>query len=184
MSFWLFFQSQVIFFNPKKWRGIALLDICSKAVSSIAATRLANHLKGFGIGKNRPDQHRKKAAPMRLSPLEDSTSTNSSRTLSRIVGMYVLFVDLVQAYDTVNREMLYSRTRLNTPVIDTDGEAIVFLRHPTNQPTNHSNICTYGRSSSQPASHMQARPGQAAHRLVIEAEWCRLQCSILAEQYN
>jgi hypothetical protein len=34
--------------NPNKWRGIALLDICSKAVSSIAATRLANHLKGFG----------------------------------------------------------------------------------------------------------------------------------------
>jgi hypothetical protein len=34
--------------NPNKWR-IALLDICSKAVSSIAATRLAIHLKGFGI---------------------------------------------------------------------------------------------------------------------------------------
>jgi hypothetical protein len=33
--------------NPNKWRGIALLDICSKAVSSIAATRLAIHLKGF-----------------------------------------------------------------------------------------------------------------------------------------
>jgi hypothetical protein len=35
--------------NANKWRGIALLDICSKAVSSIAATRLASHLKGFGI---------------------------------------------------------------------------------------------------------------------------------------
>jgi hypothetical protein len=35
--------------NPNKWRGISLLGICSKAVRSIAATRLANHLKGFGI---------------------------------------------------------------------------------------------------------------------------------------
>jgi hypothetical protein len=88
--------------NPNKWRGIALLDICSKAVSSIAATRLAIHLKGFGVEEQAGSTPGKGCA--------DATFTlkTALQTL-REHGQesWVLFVDLVKAYDTVNREMLW-----------------------------------------------------------------------------
>ena len=88
--------------NPNKWRGIALLDICSKAVSSIAATRLANHLKSFGIEEQAGSTPDKGCA--------DATFTlkTALQTLrEHDQESWVLFVDLVKAYDTVNREMLW-----------------------------------------------------------------------------
>jgi hypothetical protein len=88
--------------NPNKWRGIALLDICSKAVSSIAATRLANHLKSFGVEEQAGSTPGKGCADatftlkMALQTLHEHDQES-----------WVLFVDLVKAYDTVNREMLW-----------------------------------------------------------------------------
>ena len=76
--------------NPNKWRGIALLDICSKAVSSIAATRLAIHLKGFGIEEQAGSTPDKGCA--------DATFTlkTALQTLrEHDQESWVLFVDLV-----------------------------------------------------------------------------------------
>jgi hypothetical protein len=76
----------------------------SKAVSSIAATRLATHLKGFGVEEQAGSTPGKGCA--------DATFTlkTALQTL-REHGQEswgVLFVDLVKAYDTVNREMLWT----------------------------------------------------------------------------
>jgi hypothetical protein len=75
-------------------------------VSSIAATRLATHLKGFGIEEQAGSTPEKGCA--------DATFTlkTALQTL-REHGQesWVLFVDLVKAYDTVNREMLWKILR-------------------------------------------------------------------------
>jgi hypothetical protein len=71
-------------------------------VSSIAATRFANHLKGFGVEEQAGSTPGKGCA--------DATFTlkTALQTLrEHDQESWVLFVDLVKAYDTVNREMLW-----------------------------------------------------------------------------
>jgi hypothetical protein len=98
--------------NPNKWRGIALLGVCSKAVTtSIAATRLAIHLKGFGIEEQAGSTRDKGCA-------EATFTLKAALQTLRENGQesWVLFVDLVEAYDTVNREMLWKiLTTLGVP---------------------------------------------------------------------
>jgi hypothetical protein len=87
--------------NPNKWRGIALGDIASKCISSILAKRLTDHLKAFGIDEQ---------CAMPTKGCRDATSTLklALQTLrEHNTEAYVLFVDLVKAYDTVNRELLW-----------------------------------------------------------------------------
>jgi hypothetical protein len=67
-----------------------------------AATRLANHLKHFGIEEQAGSTPGKGCA--------DATFTlkTALQTLrEHDQESWVLFVDLVKAYDTVNREMLW-----------------------------------------------------------------------------
>jgi hypothetical protein len=76
-------------------------------VSSIAATRLANHLKGFGVEEQAGSTPGKGCA--------DATFTlkTALQTL-REHGQesWVIFVDLAKAYDTVSREMLWKILKL------------------------------------------------------------------------
>ncbi len=93
--------------NPNKWRGIALLDICSKAVSPIAVTRLANHLRDFGVEEQAGSTPGKGCA--------DATFTLKTALQSlREHGQesWVFFVDLVKAYCTIwiqSTEKCYGR---------------------------------------------------------------------------
>jgi hypothetical protein len=89
------------FSNPNKWRGIALPPTCSKAVSLIAATpdtpkRLWSRRTGWF-------KRQAKGCADATFTLKTALQ-NSSRAWSRIMAS---FVDLVKAYDTVNREMLW-----------------------------------------------------------------------------
>ena len=88
--------------NPNKWRGIALGDICAKTISSILAHRLTKHLAKFGIDEQCGSLFGKGCA--------DATFTLKSalQTLrEHQQEAHVLFVDLVKAYDSVNRELLW-----------------------------------------------------------------------------
>ncbi len=77
--------------NPNKWRGIALLDICSKAVSPIAVTRLANHLRDFGVeeqagstpGKGCADATFTLKTVVQTNAMEDPHDSRSTRKLDR-----------------------------------------------------------------------------------------------------
>jgi hypothetical protein len=80
-----------------------------KAVSSIAATRLAI----LEAGMKRPDQRRTTGQRLCLR-LTLKTALQTLREHDQ--ESWVLFVDLVKAYDTVNREMLWKiLTTLGVP---------------------------------------------------------------------
>jgi len=88
--------------DPNKWRGIALGDIAAKCVSSIIATRLTKYLSEFGIDEQCGSLFNKGCA--------DATFTlkMALQTLrEHNQDAHILFVDLVKAYDTVNRELLW-----------------------------------------------------------------------------
>ena len=88
--------------NPNKWRGIALEDIAAKCISSILALRLTKHLNTFGIdgqcgclfGKGCTD------ATFAVKSAIQTLHEHDQQ-------VYVLFVDLVKAFDSVNRELLW-----------------------------------------------------------------------------
>ena len=88
--------------NPNKWRGIALGDIVAKSISSIIAHRLTQHLCTFGMDEQ-------------CGSLFGKGCVDATFTLKRALqqlreqgqNTHVLFVDLVKAYDSVNRELLW-----------------------------------------------------------------------------
>jgi hypothetical protein len=87
--------------DPNSWRGIALLDLLSKIISSIITTRLNNHLSHF----NRDDQNGftpGRGCADALAALKMSLQTLREHQQDT----YVLFLDLVKAFDSVNREMM------------------------------------------------------------------------------
>jgi hypothetical protein len=88
--------------NPNQWRGIALGDIASKCVSSIIASRLTKHLATFSIDEQCGSMIKKGCADATF-PLKLALQTLREHNQEA----YILFVDLVKAYDTVNREMLW-----------------------------------------------------------------------------
>jgi hypothetical protein len=93
--------------NPNKWRGIALGDIAAKLISSIIATRLTKHIATFGIDEQCGSLFGKGCA--------DATFTlkSSLQTLrEHQQEAHVLFIDLVKAYDSVNRELLWKILKL------------------------------------------------------------------------
>ena len=88
--------------NPNKWRGIALEDIATKIISSIIARRLTVHLKTYGIDGQ--------CGCMIGKGCADATFAVKSaiQTLHEHgQPVYALFVDLVKAFDSVNRELLW-----------------------------------------------------------------------------
>lgn len=88
---------------PKNWRPICLLDILSKVNSSIIASRLDKYLieeiglqeqNGFSSARGCVDC----TAALKIA-LQNLHSVNQEA--------YVVFVDLVKAFDSVNRTMLW-----------------------------------------------------------------------------
>jgi hypothetical protein len=88
--------------DPNKWRGIALGDIAAKCISSIIATRLTKCLTTFGIDEQCGSLFGKGCANATfLLKLALQTLHKHNQE------SFALFVDLVKAYDTVNRELLW-----------------------------------------------------------------------------
>ncbi|MCP4744834.1 MAG: reverse transcriptase family protein, partial [Desulfobacteraceae bacterium] len=87
---------------PKNYRPISLLDVLSKILSSILVDRLNKHLEKHGL--------KEQAGFMKARGCADATSTLKI-TLQNLQAAnqdtYVLFVDIVKAFDSVNREMLW-----------------------------------------------------------------------------
>jgi exonuclease III len=88
--------------DPNKWRGIALGDIAAKCISSIVANRLTKYLSEFGIDEQCGSLFGKGCADATFT-LKTALQTLREHNHEA----HVLFVDLVKAYDTVNRELLW-----------------------------------------------------------------------------
>ena len=93
--------------NPNKWRGIALGNIIAKLISSIIATRLTMHINTFGIDEQCGCLFGKGSADATFT-LKSSLQTIREHQLEA----HVLFVDLVKAFDSVNRELLWKILKL------------------------------------------------------------------------
>jgi len=88
--------------QPKNYRPIALLDVLAKVISSIIAKRLDGHLHRVGL--------QEQAGFTSQRGCVDATATLKIALQNLHVAnqdAYVLFVDLVKAFDSVNREMLW-----------------------------------------------------------------------------
>jgi hypothetical protein len=87
--------------DPNKWRGIMLMDICSKVFSSIMTARafqlLDKHGTRFQFGGT-PELGCRDG----LFTLKTLLNTRRNHNLASYVG----FVDLVKAYDTANQDLL------------------------------------------------------------------------------
>ena len=87
---------------PKNRRPISLIDVLCKLLSSVFASRLNEHIEKVGL------QEQAGFTPKRGC---DDGTTTLKLTLQNLSATeqeaYVLFVDLVKAFDSVNREMLW-----------------------------------------------------------------------------
>jgi hypothetical protein len=87
---------------PKNWRPISLIDVLQKILSAMHGTRLNAYLVQIGL----PEQ----AGFMSERGCPDATAAMKI-TLQNLSASgqeaYVLFVDIVKAFDSVNREMLW-----------------------------------------------------------------------------
>ena len=87
--------------DPNKWRGIMLMEICSKVLSSIMTARAFKLLKKYGTSfqfEGTPGVGCRDG----LFTLKSLLNARHNHGLSSYVG----FVDLVKAYDTADHEML------------------------------------------------------------------------------
>ena len=86
---------------PKNYRGICLLDVASKVISVIIADRCQSVLKQYGMDEQNGFLHKKGC-------LDASFSLKLALQTRKEFGhdSWVVFVDLVKAFDTVNRDML------------------------------------------------------------------------------
>ena len=87
--------------NPNKWRGINLMDVCSKIFGKMTSNRLYTLLKRHGTKYqfgSTPD----------VGCQDGSFSIKSLLHLRRQHNLptFVAFVDLVKAYDTANHDLL------------------------------------------------------------------------------
>jgi len=87
---------------PKNYRPISLLDVLSKILSSIMVSRMNDHLEKNGL--------QEQAGFMKGRGCSDATAT-LKMTLQNLRAAnqdsFVLFVDIVKAFDSVNRDMLW-----------------------------------------------------------------------------
>mmetsp|Transcript_2199 Transcript_2199/g.3496 ORF Transcript_2199/g.3496 Transcript_2199/m.3496 type:complete len:103 (-) Transcript_2199:88-396(-) len=86
---------------PKNYRGICLIDVASKVVSLIIAESCQSVLKMNGIDEQNGFLHKKGC-------LDASFSLKLALQTRKKFGLdsWVVFVDLVKAFDTVNRDIL------------------------------------------------------------------------------
>ena len=88
--------------NPNKWRGITLMDVCSKIFSTIMADRAQTLLDLHGI-KNQFGGMRNVGCADGQFVLKSLLHLRHQHNLES----YVMFIDLVKAYDTLNHEVLF-----------------------------------------------------------------------------
>jgi hypothetical protein len=86
----------------KNYRPISLLNVLSKILSSIMVSRMNDHLEKKGL--------QEQAGFMKGRGCSDATATlkmtlQNLRAANQI--SFVLFVDIVKAFDSVNRDMLW-----------------------------------------------------------------------------
>ena len=93
--------------NLNKWRGITLGDIAAKLISSIIATRLTKHIATFSMDEQCGSLFGKGCADATFT-LKASLQTLREHQKE----VHVIFVDLVKAYDSVNRELLWKTLKL------------------------------------------------------------------------
>jgi hypothetical protein len=92
----------------KNWRGICLLDIASKIFSSMCVMMLQTVMKEEGMD----EQSGSRANRGTIDSLF-TTSIGLQKRKEQNVETWVLFVDLVKAFDTVPRDALFAVLRRN-----------------------------------------------------------------------
>ena len=87
--------------DPNKWRGINLMDVCSKIFSIIMNDRLYILLGQHGVKSQF-------GATSNIGCCDGSFTLKTLLTQRKEHNQesFVLFVDLVKAYDTANQELL------------------------------------------------------------------------------
>ena len=88
--------------DPNKWRGIALGETAAKVISSILTRRLTEHVCKFGKDEQCGCLFKKSCADATFS-LKSAIQTLKEHGRST----YVLFVDLVKAFDSAHRELIW-----------------------------------------------------------------------------
>jgi hypothetical protein len=87
--------------DPNYWRGVCLKELNSKVISSIVSTRLLSVLSG----KNLEEQFTTIGCQKAIHSLRAALNIR----LANDIDTYVLFVDLVKAYNTALRNMEYQK---------------------------------------------------------------------------
>lgn len=96
--FWMHFYA----LNPNNWRGISLLDVVSKAISIVITNRLQLVLKQIGT-------------PMQFGSTPETWCPYGSFSIMTLLQMrkvidkstWVVFVDLIKAFDSINHQLLF-----------------------------------------------------------------------------
>jgi hypothetical protein len=91
---------------PKNWRGICLLDIASKVMSSVVVARMAKVQEHEGLEAQTGFRSER-------GPIDGSFNTNIGIQKRKEHGLptWAAFIDLVKAFDTVSREALFQILR-------------------------------------------------------------------------
>jgi Reverse transcriptase (RNA-dependent DNA polymerase) len=87
---------------PKNWRPIALLDVLSKILSSIIASRLDRHAQDVGLPEQTGFSSNRNTSDGIFAL---KIALQNCKAMNR--NSHVVFVDLVKAFDSVNRELLW-----------------------------------------------------------------------------
>ena len=88
--------------DPNNWRGINFLDVVSKIMSLVITFRLQHILKIEGT-------------PVQFGASPDTGCPDGSFSLKTLLQIrkehdmisWVVFVDLIKAFDTINHEMMF-----------------------------------------------------------------------------
>ena len=88
--------------NPNNWRGINLLDVVSKVISIVITNRLQLVLTKIGT-------------PVQFGSTLETGCINGSFSIKTLLQMrkeidkstWVVFVDLIKAFDSINHELLF-----------------------------------------------------------------------------
>jgi hypothetical protein len=84
---------------PNNWRGVCLKELTSKVISSIVSTIILAVLAGNTV----EEQFATIGCQQAMHSLRAALSIRRTHD----IDTYVLFVDLVKAYDTVNHALLF-----------------------------------------------------------------------------